>query len=156
MAEAISGEQVMIRLRFPIAAACAASLATLIVVQHTKAGRTQSELSPRPRGPALVQHGYDVFQYHCASCHGAGDGGRSFIDHRILPLKPGTAALQAKYKGELPALLERRTDLHPDVVSYFVRNGVSIMPQFRKTDISDADLNALGAYLSRNSKSVGK
>ncbi len=30
-----------------------------------------------------------------------------------------------------------------------MRHGVSIMPFFRKTEISDADLDAIGAYLSR-------
>jgi hypothetical protein len=30
-----------------------------------------------------------------------------------------------------------------------VRNGVSIMPFFRKTEISDADLDAIGRYLTR-------
>ncbi len=31
----------------------------------------------------------------------------------------------------------------------FVRRGVSIMPFFRKTEISDAQLDALAAYLAR-------
>jgi mono/diheme cytochrome c family protein len=30
----------------------------------------------------------------------------------------------------------------------FVRSGVSVMPPFRKTEISDADLAALAAYLA--------
>ncbi len=40
-------------------------------------------------------------------------------------------------------------DLRPPVTATFVRNGVSIMPPFRKTEISDADLAALAAYLAR-------
>jgi mono/diheme cytochrome c family protein len=32
-----------------------------------------------------------------------------------------------------------------------VRRGVSVMPPFRKTEISDEDLNALAAYLSKRS-----
>jgi mono/diheme cytochrome c family protein len=31
-----------------------------------------------------------------------------------------------------------------------VRRGVSIMPFFRKTEISDADLQALAAYLAQS------
>lgn len=64
---------------------------------------------------------------------------------------PGAQALAAKYKGTKPAFLDQRTDLSPGVVKYFVRNGVSVMPFFRKTMVSDADLDALAAYLSRNS-----
>lgn len=87
-----------------------------------------------------LQRGAQVFQYWCSNCHGSGSG------------KPGTAALQAKYKGERPALLEQRTDLPPALTVYFVRNGVSIMPFFRKTEIGDADLQALAAYLARNTR----
>jgi (+)-pinoresinol hydroxylase len=34
-------------------------------------------------------------------------------------------------------------------VKTIVRQGVSFMPQFRKTEISDADLDALAVYLAR-------
>ena len=66
--------------------------------------------------------------------------------------KPGTLALAEKYKGEKPALLEKRTDLTPAIVKIFVRNGITVMPFFRKTEISDADLDAIAAYLARNNK----
>ena len=33
-----------------------------------------------------------------------------------------------------------------------MRKGVSIMPFFRKTEVSDADLDALAAYLARARK----
>ncbi len=90
--------------------------------------------------PASVQHGHDVFQYWCSTCHGAGPG------------HPGTDALTVKYHGSKPALLEQRRDLTPQTVSFYVRHGVSIMPFFRKTEISDADLADLGAYLSRKKR----
>lgn len=86
----------------------------------------------------VEQHGKKVFDRWCAACHAAGDA------------YPGTQALQAKYKGEKPSPLEQRTDLNPDFVKFFVRNGVSIMPFVRKTEISDAELAALAAYLSRS------
>jgi mono/diheme cytochrome c family protein len=88
---------------------------------------------------ATIQKGEKVFDYWCATCHGPGT-------------LPGTVALQTKYKGAKPALLSERTDLTPAVTKTFVRHGVSIMPFFRKTEISDADLDALAAYLARNSK----
>jgi mono/diheme cytochrome c family protein len=58
----------------------------------------------------------------------------------------------AKYQGTKPAVLLDRTDLPPDIVKHFVRHGISVMPQFRKTEITDAELDALAAYLSRNTK----
>ena len=49
----------------------------------------------------------------------------------------------------MPAALEARDNLNPAIVRHFVRNGVLVMPPFRKTEISDAELDALGAYLTR-------
>jgi len=85
---------------------------------------------------ALVMRGDEVFQYWCAACHAAG------------PRHPGTQALESLYKGAKPAALEQRTDLVPELTRTFVRTGVSVMPPFRKTEISDADLAALAAYLA--------
>jgi (+)-pinoresinol hydroxylase len=81
--------------------------------------------------------GRDVYTYWCWNCHGEGPG------------KPGTVALAARYKGAVPALLIERTDLSAELVKVYVRNGLSIMPHFRKTQISDAQLNALAEYLAR-------
>ena len=84
-----------------------------------------------------VQQGYDVYHKWCTPCHGPG------------PMHPGTQALEAKYKGAQPAALQDRTDLTPDLTKFYVRTGVSIMPPFRKTEITDAELDALAAYLAR-------
>ena len=86
---------------------------------------------------AAVQKGNEVYQKWCAPCHAPGPG------------HPGTTAIAALYKGAKPAALEERTDLSPEIVKHFVRTGVSVMPFFRKTEISDAELDALGAYLAR-------
>jgi mono/diheme cytochrome c family protein len=84
--------------------------------------------------------GEQIYKYHCWNCHGEGPG------------KPGTTALKALHEGQLPAVLEERTDLDPDYIRYLVRNGVSIMPHFRKTHISDEQLDALVDYLTRNNE----
>jgi (+)-pinoresinol hydroxylase len=89
---------------------------------------------------ATIQKGEEVFDYWCATCHGPG--------------LPGTVALETKYKGAKPALLSERTDLIPPVTKTFVRKGVSIMPFFRKTEISDRDLDALATYIARNNRSA--
>lgn len=87
---------------------------------------------------AQLQRGKEVYMYWCWNCHGEGVG------------KPGTQALAAKYKGSKPAILNQRTDLTPPVTKFFVRKGVSIMPFFRKTEVSDAQLDEVAAYLARN------
>ena len=77
-----------------------------------------------------------MFDQWCAGCHDRG------------PRQPGTQALQALYKGSRPAALEDRTDLVPKLTEQFVRKGVSVMPPFRKTEITDAQLWDLAAYLA--------
>jgi mono/diheme cytochrome c family protein len=81
--------------------------------------------------------GYVQFQMSCAVCHGSGPG------------KPGSRALAAKYKGTVPALLEERSDLQATYIKQVVRQGLYVMPFFRKTELSDADLEAIAAYLTR-------
>lgn len=87
---------------------------------------------------AQIEKGHQVYNKWCFPCHGTGVG------------KPGTASLAAR--GQKPAVLEERTDLTPTVIKAFVRHGVLFMPTFRKTEISDADLDAIAAYLTRNNK----
>lgn len=88
--------------------------------------------------------GQQVFEHWCAPCHGPGIGnpGERY--------KPGTMALNFKYQGKLPPLLTERTDLSAEYVRYIVRTGVSIMPFFRKTEITDAQVDALAAYLAKS------
>jgi mono/diheme cytochrome c family protein len=81
--------------------------------------------------------GRAVFVKWCAPCHSRGPG------------NPGTAALAAVYKNQKPGALEDRTDLTVEFVKKAVRNGVYVMPFFRKTEISDAELEALAAYLAQ-------
>ncbi len=82
-----------------------------------------------------LERGEAVFTYWCAACHSAGPG------------MPGTQALEAKYDGSRPAVLTERADLTHEQIAFFVRNGVSVMPPFRKTEVSDANLDALSTYI---------
>lgn len=102
--------------------------------------RIKSAWTPSTTPSEGKPKGYVQYENYCSACHGEGVG------------KPGTLALQAKYKGALPALLDKRTDLTPALIKTYVRNGFSVMPLFRKTEISDADLDAIIAYLTRNNK----
>ena len=92
---------------------------------------------PPPGSRAQLDRGKAVYDEWCGACHDPG------------PRHPGTQALDALYKGKKPGALEERTDLLPKLTETFVRKGVSVMPPFRKTEISDADLAALAAYLAR-------
>jgi len=87
---------------------------------------------------AEIERGHKVYDKWCFPCHGTGSG------------KPGTDSLAAR--GQKPAVLEERTDLTAPMIKTFVRHGVLFMPMFRKTEISDADLDAIAAYLTRNNK----
>lgn len=90
-----------------------------------------------PAARADEHPGRPVFVKWCAPCHARGPG------------NPGTAALAAVYRNAKPGALEDRTDLTTEFVKKSVRNGVYVMPFFRKTEISDAELEALAAYLAR-------
>jgi (+)-pinoresinol hydroxylase len=85
-----------------------------------------------------IDRGHKVYDKWCFPCHGTGVG------------KPGTDSLAAR--GQKPAVLEERTDLNAPMIKQFVRHGVLFMPTFRKTEISDAELDAICAYLTRNNK----
>jgi (+)-pinoresinol hydroxylase len=113
----------------------------------------QSAWQPLPAGAApklknaREQRGWEVFQQRCAACHGPIP--KDTIGPPYLPLMPGTQALRARYKGSVPAELEQRTDLKADFVSTIVRGGLNSMPFFRPTELSNDDLAALDAYLTR-------
>jgi mono/diheme cytochrome c family protein len=84
--------------------------------------------------PARVA-GAAIYGKWCSDCHSTPGG-------------PGSMALERKYHGQLPAILNQRTDLSPDYIGQVVRHGASFMPSFRKTEISNAELAQLGAYLT--------
>ena len=117
------------------AGACGAALA-----QHAPspiAAWSRSTGAVEDRGSA-VERGAAVFNNWCSACHARGTQNA-----------PGTVSLQFKYQGSVPAALEDRRDLTPELVKTFVRNGVATMAPFRKTEVSDADLDALAAYLTQ-------
>jgi mono/diheme cytochrome c family protein len=93
---------------------------------------------------AQIRQGHETYQHWCSACHGFGQH------------TPGTMALYFKYNGEMPPPLEMRPDLDAELLSYFVRNGISMMPSFRPTEISDEDIEAMAAYLKESSAFFAK
>lgn len=140
----------IIRISLIPAMLCMAVAATGVFADDTSLTRSAWSPAPVQVDPKLrdpqVRRGQEVFRARCRICHGAIPketvaGG--------LPPMPGTQALQVRYQGEKPAMLEQRTDLTPAFVKAIVRNGLNSMPFFRPTEVTNADLEALCAYLSR-------
>ena len=94
-----------------------------------------------------TENGKVVFDKWCTPCHGSAVTESTLFGRHALP---GTAALSVKYKGELPALLEERTDLLAEYIKVVVRGGLFGMPITRKTEVSDTELEDIVAYLTRN------
>ena len=105
------------------------------------AALTSIAQAAEPVGKAATPSGEAVYEHWCAPCHAPGPG------------HPGTQSLQVKYGGKVPAVLLERVDLSPQAVATFVRQGVLLMAPFRKTEVTDADLAALSAYVAKNFKS---
>ena len=95
------------------------------------------------------KNGKAVFGKWCAPCHGAEAPKSGMFVNGALP---GTAALAVKYQGKVPAVLEQRTDLKPAYIKTVVRHGLYGMPITRKTEVSDAELDDVAAYLTTNRK----
>jgi (+)-pinoresinol hydroxylase len=93
--------------------------------------------SPRSVAPVKQTRtaGGKIFDKWCSDCHHTTTG-------------PGSLVIERRRHGEVPAVIEQRTDLNPDYVKLIVRQGMSFMPSFRKTEISDAELSLLAAYVT--------
>ncbi len=80
--------------------------------------------------------GKTVYGHWCAHCH----------DEK--PSAPGR--LKLEWKRDLKSsVLTDRVDLPAEYITAVVRRGLAEMPSFRKTEISDADLTSIAAYLNR-------
>jgi (+)-pinoresinol hydroxylase len=86
---------------------------------------------------AQEQQGKRLYDRTCIYCHGPG----LWATNRI-----------AKRLDKDHALLENRTDLSADGIRAIVRSGVGSMPPLRKTELSDADVDAIAAYLTRTAR----
>jgi mono/diheme cytochrome c family protein len=92
--------------------------------------------------PALVAQGAAAFRHTCAPCHAAGPGNDG------AKVNPAVAALQLKYQGREPALIEHRTDLPYPALKAIVRDGTGAMAPFRPSEITDAQIAAVAAYIA--------
>jgi len=116
-------------------------MARLLIAGVLVLGLASIAQAAEPAAKAAAPSGQAVYEHWCAPCHAPGPG------------HPGTQSLQLKYGGKTPPVLLERTDLAPQAVSVFVRQGVLLMAPFRKTEITDAELAALSAFVAKNFKS---
>jgi mono/diheme cytochrome c family protein len=81
--------------------------------------------------------GKHLYDRTCIYCHGPGVWGTNRLAKRI---------------DKEHALLESRTDLSAVGIRAIVRSGVGSMPPLRKTELSDSELDAIAAYLTRQAR----
>lgn len=90
------------------------------------------------KAPApAADNGALQFRQRCAGCHGDTGWATRVLSRRVT-------------KGQ--GALESRTDLNPDFVRIAVRSGVGMMPAIRKAELPDAELAAIGGYLSKRKR----
>jgi mono/diheme cytochrome c family protein len=98
-------------------------------------------MSTAPVAEQTNAAGAAVYVHYCADCHDSGPG------------HPGTMRLEVRLGVDLSVLRER-TDVVPDYVKMVVRNGFQMMPAFRPTEITDAELEDLASYVALRRESA--
>jgi mono/diheme cytochrome c family protein len=83
---------------------------------------------------ARQQQGKMLFEATCNYCHSA----RGFATERLRTRLP-----------EDRSVLVERTDLDPAYIRTVVRNGLASMPAYTPTDLDEAQIQAIAAYLTR-------
>ncbi|MBC7987140.1 MAG: cytochrome c [Sphingomonadaceae bacterium] len=85
---------------------------------------------------AANQDGTRMFNRRCGVCHLAGGMGTNVLTPRVGPEN----ALLASRPGGVPA----------DYVQQVVRNGLGAMPGLSRVEVTDAELDAIAAYLAED------
>lgn len=80
------------------------------------------------------RQGRQLFNESCVFCHGE---------------RGHATALLAKRLGTESAVLERRTNLNPELIRFVVRRGINSMPWYPRAELSDRQLAMITAYLTR-------
>ena len=107
----------------------------LALLALAMAGAAQAQpiaTAPPPRSADAVR-GKALFERTCAYCHRQRGFGSEAMARRLGPPK---------------ALLEQRADLREAYIRYVVHHGLGNMPAYTPTDLSDAELGSIVAYLT--------
>jgi cytochrome c5 len=94
-----------------------------------------------PPGDRLIggKDGAAVFSNRCGACHLAGGMGTNMLTKQRM------AAGQPPESG----LLANRKDLTRTYVKVVVRRGKQAMPRLTRVEVTDAELDAIAAYLGK-------
>jgi cytochrome c5 len=84
--------------------------------------------------------GRDQYKAECALCHEKGGPGSYRLSLRVGP--------EAAY-------IARRDDLDPTYIHNAARLGIGIMPRITRVEVTDENMDAIIAYLTRNNKPAG-
>lgn len=88
-------------------------------------------------GADASDEGERLFGRECAFCHVGKATGTMMLERRL---------------GKENAELIHRTDLQADYVKAVVRNGLMNMPPLSRVEVTDAELDAIAAYLARDKR----
>lgn len=86
---------------------------------------------------ALQSKGKQAYDHLCIYCHAPGVWGTNRLARRM---------------DKERAVLENRTDLTAAGIRAVVRMGIGSMPPLRRTELSDTDVDAIAAYLTRRGR----
>jgi len=102
----------------------------------------------QPAGDRLQpgRDGKAVFEHSCGYCHFPGGMGSNLLTKQMMMMK----------RPPSDGILSNRRDLTADYVKAVVRGGKGAMPAQTRVDLTDAELNAVAAYLARNAPKGGK
>jgi mono/diheme cytochrome c family protein len=128
------------------------SFPRLVTPKHSEGGKRESSVFPYLAAvlllctaPAYAEEwtslenatGPELFAEKCGMCHRATGMGTGILGRRLSP--------------EL-ALLENREDLQPEFIANVVRAGFGVMFPISRAEVSDAQLQDITAYLTRNNR----
>jgi mono/diheme cytochrome c family protein len=134
-----------------------AVIIALVLLSACKAEAPQPQAKGPPGGPppmppylmraelpsgdrlAAGRDGAALFSNRCGSCHLMGGMGTNLLTKQML------AAKRPPEEG----LLTNRKDLTPDYIKAVARAGKIAMPRIGRSEVTDAELDSIAAYLSK-------
>jgi len=121
------------QLRVPVAILALALALAAGTASADEPPLTSQSLTPQQ------QQGKRLYNHICVYCHSPGVWGTNRLSKRM---------------DKEHAVLENRTDLSADAIQTIVRTGIGSMPPLRKSELTDADVSAIAAYLTRQTGDV--
>jgi mono/diheme cytochrome c family protein len=116
-----------------------AGVAALLVLAAAAAA-AGSDAAGVAGGTDQLAPGKALYEQRCAICHGPGGTGTFMLARRL---------------GAEKSQLAARTDLTPQLIQWVARHGIGSMPLITRAEVTDAELGAIVAYLTRPESARG-